>query len=120
MGAEAPTSDLQAIMASIEALSSSFVFLQIQHTGGQPQGRATGRRPAPAIQAPEVTPCRQPPPMDATQKNQAAPNTLAALGANRGEDAGLCAFPPIFTLLEEAQGTSPRLRLNRIATLPLA
>ena len=58
--------------------------------------------------------------MDAAQKIQAAPDTLAALGAAGGEDAGLRAFPVIFNLLKEAQGTSPRSRIERIAALPLA
>ena len=102
MGAEAPTSDLQAIMASIQALISTAASLHIRQTGGKPQGRATRRRPVPAIPAPEATPCRQPPPVDAVQQTQAAPNTLAALGAARVEDEGLRAFPVILTLLQEA------------------
>ena len=57
--------------------------------------------------------------MDAAQKIQAAPDTLAALGAAGGEDAGLHAFPAIFTLLGDTQGTTPRSFLYRIATLPL-
>ena len=102
MGADALLPDLQAIMTSIQALASTVAYLQIRHTGGQPQGRSAGRRPTPAIQAPEATPCRQPPPVDSTQQTQAAPDTLDTLGADGGEDSGLHAFPAIFTLLEEA------------------
>ena len=50
---------------------------------------------------------------------QAAPDTLAVLGASNKEDPALSAFPALFTLLKENQGTTPRLRIKRIATLPL-
>ena len=43
-----------------------------------------------------------------------------ALGASRGEDPGLRAFSAPSTLIEDKKGTYPRLRLKRIATLPLS
>ena len=77
MGAEAPLPYLQSIMASIQSLASTVVNLQIQQTGGKPQGVAIRRRPAPAIQAPEATPRRQPPPVDTARQPQAALKNLS-------------------------------------------
>ena len=61
---EAPTPDLQAIIARIQALALMVTTLQLvsggQQTGRQLQGRAR-QRYAQAIQALEETPCRRPP-----------------------------------------------------------
>ena len=64
MGAEAPLPELKAIMSRIQDLASKVASIQLRYTGGQPQGRATRRRPASAIEAPEATPLRKPPPVD--------------------------------------------------------
>ena len=81
MRVEAPLPDLQVIMNIIQALASTVTSLQIRQAEGKTQVRATRRRPAPAIQAPEATLHRQPTPVDAAWQPQAAPYTLAALGA---------------------------------------
>ena len=46
--------------------------------------------------------------------------TLAALGALGLEDSCISAFPALFYLLEDKQGTSPRSRLELLMTLSLS
>ena len=53
------------------------------------------------------------------QMQHAALDTLAVFGVSSIEDPGLSASPTLFTLLEENQFTTPILRLEIIATLPL-
>ena len=105
-----PKPDLWAIMASIQALASTVSSLQLASGSPQTGGprRDHGQQQAPArTHPPGATTTTRPPPENLGQQTQkAALDTLAAIGASNKDDLALSAFPALFTLIKENQGTT--------------
>ena len=123
---ETHPTNFRAIVASIQALASAVASIQLAS-----RRRMTGRQIYRGIpsqgqdlsrgQALGAVSCTWPPSEYlGRQIQQAAPSdTLPALGSSGGEDSYLSAFPELFSLLEEKQGTSLMLRLQIFSTLLL-
>ena len=121
---EANITDLRDIMTNIQALVLTVALLQIassrQQKGLQNRGRPRQRHALSNQQSPGAASIAQPPPDNlGRQLQQAAPDILVAFGALDIEYPCLGTFPALSTLPKDNQETSPRSRLEIIATLPL-